>query len=179
MFLNERTQAGMVNRHGRVLHFSGQFSEILLKNLDSLFNLSQLFLPFLLFSPCRLTLLVRKHPGGLALNRRRGFLRTSLLDPQRGVAAITFTTFYTQKVLIISEVGRGTMAGNFNNSASERINKITVVRNKHEGPLIPFQSIKKDLFGGQVKVVGRLVQQQQVGRLKKQDRKCQPVTLST
>jgi len=35
----------MVNRHGRILHFGGQFSELLLKNLDSLFNLIQQLQP--------------------------------------------------------------------------------------------------------------------------------------
>jgi hypothetical protein len=71
------------------------------------------------------------------------------------------------------------MLGNLNHPTGQGINKVTIMRNEHQGPLVAFQGLQKNLLGSQVKVVGRFIQQQKVGRFKQQDCQGQTVAFST
>jgi len=167
----------MIDSHSRILHFGGQRGQFLLKGLNSPFNLCQLFLTLLFLPPCRLAFRMRSDFGSFFLLWRRVFFSVYLLNPQRRVTDIPFAAFTVQELSIIAEIRSSPMVCDLNNPFGQGVNKVAIVGNKYQGTLVAFQCLQENFLGSQVKVVGRLVQQHKIGRLKQQDSQGQTVAL--
>ncbi len=83
-----------------------------------------------------------------------------------------------QEILVVAEIGGGLPAGDLDHPCRQGIDEVAVVGDENQRPLIALERIEQDFLGLQVEVVGRLVEEQQVGGLEQQDGQGQAVALA-
>ena len=71
--------------------------------------------------------------------------------------------FAIQIVFIISRKDHDLTIADLKDFAGELVNEVAVVRDKDHGASESFQGFQQHVFGAQIEVVGRLVEQQKVG----------------
>ncbi len=69
-------------------------------------------------------------------------------------------------------------AGHLDHPGGQGVDEVAVVGDEDQRPLIAAQGVEQHLLGLQVEVVGRFVEEQQVGRAQQQDGQGQAVALA-